>query len=51
MITALSVSTGVDAVVGLQDCGCFVFVGLFLGFLPFVMAECFLYNTVVKVAE
>ena len=43
VVTALSVSTEVDGVVGLHDCGCFVFVGFFLGFLPFVVAECFIY--------
>ena len=32
-----------------MDCGCFV--DFFLGFLPFVVVECFLYDTVVKVAE
>ena len=41
--------TGLDAVVRLMDCG--FFVDFFLGFLPFVVVECFLYDTVVKVAE
>ena len=44
VVTALSVSTGVDAVVGLQDCGYFAFDGFFLGFLPFVVAECVFAN-------